>query len=40
MAATTETFAITDPTHLAAARAIHAALAPFNAVPWTPEAGK
>ena len=40
MAATTETFTTADRAHLAAARAIHAALAPFNAVPWTPEAGK
>ena len=40
MAATTDTFATADPAHLAAARAIYAALTPFNAVPWTPEAGK
>ena len=40
MAATVETFRTADPAHLAAARAIYAALQPFNAVPWTPEAGK
>ncbi len=40
MAATAETFATADPAHLAAARAIHGALAPFNAVLWTPETGK
>ncbi len=40
MAATTETFALANPAHLAAARAIQAALESFNAVPWTPESGK
>ena len=40
MAATTDTFSAANPAHLAAARAIHAALAPFNAVPWTPDTGK
>ncbi len=40
MAATTDTFALANPAHLAAARAIHAALESFNAVPWTPETGK
>ena len=40
LAATTDTFSTADPAHLLAARAIHAALTPFNAVPWTPETGK
>ena len=40
MAATDETFVTANPAHLAAARTIHAALGPFNAVAWTPETGK
>lgn len=40
MAATAETFAMADPTHLAAAQAIQTALMAYNAVPWTPEFGK
>lgn len=40
MAATNEVFTITNPAHLQAARAMEAALEPFNAVPWTPESGK
>ena len=40
MAATAETFRTDDPAHLAVARDIEAALAPFNALPWTAETGK
>ena len=38
--ATDETFRTDDPAHLAVARDIEAALAPFNALPWTAETGK
>ncbi|MEJ0093588.1 MAG: Imm52 family immunity protein [Methylocella sp.] len=38
MAATEETFSIDNPAHLAAARDILAALAPFEALPWPPDA--
>lgn len=37
MAATDETFVATNPAHMAVARDIEAAVAPFNAVPWPPE---
>ena len=40
MAATDATFRTDDPAHLAVARDIEAALAPFNALPWTAETGK
>jgi hypothetical protein len=38
MAATDETFSTGNPAHLAAARDILAALAPFEALPWPPDA--
>jgi hypothetical protein len=38
MAATDETFITANPAHLAAARDIEAAIAPFNALPWPPDA--
>ncbi|MEJ0091955.1 MAG: hypothetical protein WDN46_00480 [Methylocella sp.] len=38
MAATEETFSIDNPAHLAAAGDILAALAPFEAPPWPPDA--
>ena len=37
MAATDETFDAGNPSHMAAARAIEAAAAPFNALTWPPE---
>ncbi len=37
MAATDETFDVSNPAHLAAARDILAAVAPLNALPWPPE---
>ena len=40
MAATDDTFRTDNPEHLAVARDIEAALAPFNALPWTAETGK
>ena len=40
LAATDDTFRTDNPTHLAVARDIEAALAPFNALPWTAETGK
>ncbi len=40
MAATTETFALANPAHLAAARAIQAALQPFNAIAVDAEDGE
>ena len=40
MAATEDTFRTENPEHLAVARDIKAALAPFNALPWTAETGK
>ena len=40
MAATDATFRTADPAHLAVARDIEAALAAFNALPWTAETGK
>jgi Immunity protein 52 len=38
MAATDETFSVSNPAHLAAARDILAAVAPLNALPWPPDA--
>jgi hypothetical protein len=38
MAATEETFRVDNPVHLAAARDILKALAPFEALPWPPDA--
>ncbi len=38
MAATAETFSVDNPAHLAAARDILKALAPFEALPWPPNA--
>ena len=38
MSATDETFRVDDPAHLAAARDILKALAPFEALPWPPDA--
>ncbi len=38
MAATAETFRVDNPAHLAAARDILNALAPFEALPWPPDA--
>ena len=38
MAATAETFSVDNPTHLAAARDILKSLAPFEALPWPPDA--
>ena len=38
MAATAETFRVDEPAHLAAARDILKALAPFEAPPWPPDA--
>ncbi len=40
MAATAETFRVDDPAHLAAARDILKALAPFEALPWAPDAAQ
>ena len=40
LAATDATFRADDPAHLAVARDIEAALAPFNALPWTAETRK
>ncbi len=37
MAATDETFDTDNPRHMAVAREIEAAVAPFNALPWPPE---
>ena len=34
MTATTETFDVDNPAHLAAARDMAAAMAPLNALPW------
>jgi hypothetical protein len=38
MIATPDRFDVADPTHLAVAREIEAALAPVNALPWPPDA--
>lgn len=38
MSATEETFSVDNPAHLAAANDILAALAPFEALPWPPDA--
>jgi hypothetical protein len=38
MAATAETFSVDNPTHLAVARDILKSLAPFEALPWPPDA--
>jgi Immunity protein 52 len=38
MSATEETFRVDNPAHLAAARDILKALAPFAALPWPPDA--
>ncbi len=38
MAATDETFSVSNPAHLAVARDILAAIAPLNALPWPPDA--
>jgi hypothetical protein len=38
MISTEERFDVTNPGHLSVARAIEAALAPVNALPWPPEA--
>ena len=38
MAATDETFSVSNPAHLAAARDILAAVAPLKALPWQPDA--
>ena len=38
MSATTQTFDIENPAHMAAARAIAAAIAPLNALPWAERA--
>ncbi len=37
MAATDETFSVSNPVHLAAAKDILAAVAPLNALPWPPD---
>jgi hypothetical protein len=37
MVATEETFLADNPGHVAIAREIDAALAPFNALPWPPD---
>jgi Immunity protein 52 len=37
MIATEERFEVTNPTHMAVAREIEAALAPVNALPWPPD---
>jgi Immunity protein 52 len=38
MSATTETFDVENPAHMAAARAIGAAIAPLNDLPWAERA--
>jgi hypothetical protein len=38
MAATDDTFSVSNPAHLAAARDILASVAPLNALPWPPDA--
>ncbi|MGB6176613.1 MAG: Imm52 family immunity protein, partial [Methylocella sp.] len=38
MSATTETFDVENPAHMAAARAIAAAIAPLTALPWAERA--
>lgn len=38
MPATNETFVTSNPQHLAVAREIETALAPLNALPWSPDA--
>ena len=37
MVATRERFEVSNPDHMAAARAIDEAIAPLNALPWPPE---
>ncbi len=38
MTATRDRFDVDNPTHLAVAREIEAAMAPVNALPWPPDA--